>query len=55
MRTLGDAVLLERAVDGVTRQQCLRAERLVGLLAEIASQAGAIDPLHPDVVTADLR
>ena len=41
----GDAVLLEGPVDGITGQKGLSTEWLVGLLAEIAVEAGAIDPL----------
>jgi hypothetical protein len=46
----GNAVLLERAVDGVAREQRLGAERLVGLLAEAAGKAGPVEPLDTRVV-----
>lgn len=41
----GDAVLLERAVDCVAGKESLGAQRLVGLLAEVAGKAGTVDPL----------
>ena len=68
VRGLRDGVLLERAVDGVAREERVRAELLaesaktvvdpplrttyglVGLLAEVAGQARAVDPLDADVV-----
>lgn len=50
MGGLTDAVFLEGAVDGVTRKEGLRAEGLVGLLAEVAGEAGAVEPLDTDVV-----
>jgi len=42
---LCDAVLLEGAVDGVAGEEGLGAEGLVGGLAEVAGEAGAVDPL----------
>lgn len=42
---LGNGVLLERAVDGVARQQGLFAERLVAVLAVGAAEARAVEPL----------
>lgn len=47
---LGDAVLLEAAVDGVARQRGVAAERLVGGLAVGAGEAGPVEPLDADVV-----
>jgi hypothetical protein len=49
-----DSVLLECAVDGVSGEERLRAKGFVGLLAEAALKAGAIQPLDTDVV-ANLR
>jgi hypothetical protein len=43
--SFGDTVLLEAAIDSVAGKKCLRAKGFVGLLAEAALQAGAIDPL----------
>lgn len=37
-----DAVLLECAVDSVSRQKRLRAKGLISLLAEITGQAGSV-------------
>ena len=45
VRCFGDAVLLEGAVDRVAGQQGVWAEGLVGLLAEVAGEAGTVDPL----------
>lgn len=42
---LCDGVLLERAVDGVARQQGLFAQRLVAVLAVGAAEARAVEPL----------
>jgi len=36
---------LEGSVDGVARQESLSTEWLIGLLAEVAREAGTIDPL----------
>lgn len=41
----GDAVFLEGAVDCVAGQEGLGAEWLVGALAEVTGEAGAVDPL----------
>jgi hypothetical protein len=46
--------LLEAAVDGVAGEEGVRAQRLVGLLAEVAGEAGAVEPLDTGVV-ANLR
>jgi len=46
----GNAVLLKRAVDGVAREKRLGAERLVGLLAETAGEAGSVEPFDTCVV-----
>jgi hypothetical protein len=54
MSCLCDAILLECAIDGIARQKRLGAERFVCLLAEVALQARAIDPLHTSVI-ADLN
>lgn len=40
-----DAVLLESAVDGVAGELSFGAKGLIGLLAEAAGKAGAVDPL----------
>lgn len=40
-----DGVLLEGAVDGVAGEEGFGAERFVGLLAEVAGEAGAVEPL----------
>jgi hypothetical protein len=45
--------LLERAVDCVTGEKSLGAERLVGVLAVRAAQARAVEPLDTDLL-ADL-
>lgn len=45
MGALDDAVLLEGAVDGVAGEEGAGAEGLVGGLAEVAGEAGAVDPL----------
>jgi len=50
MRGFGNAILLERPVDGVPGQQRFGAQRLVGLLAEAAGEAATVDPLHARVV-----
>jgi len=50
VRSFGDAVLLERAVDGVAREKGLGAQRLVGRLAEVAGEARAVEPFYPRVV-----
>ena len=50
---LGDAILLEGAVDSVAREQGLRAQWLVGLLAEVTLQARSVDPLHTGVVATE--
>lgn len=42
---LGDAVFLEGTVDGVSGEEGVGAEGLVGGLAEVASKAGSVDPL----------
>ena len=42
---LGDGVLLEGAVDSVAGEEGLGAEGLIGGLAEVAREAGAVDPL----------
>lgn len=44
--SLGDGVLLEGTVDRVAGEEGLRAEGLVGLLAEVAGKAGAVQPLR---------
>lgn len=66
VRGFGNAVLLERSVDSVSREQSFRAElyrlaaverhdrrtyRFIGLLAEIARETGSIDPLDTGMVT----
>lgn len=48
---LGNAVLLEGAVDGVAGEEGVGAERLIGLLAEGAGKAGTVDPLSPSDVS----
>jgi hypothetical protein len=48
--SLSNAVLLESTIDCVTRKKGLCAERLVGLLAEVASQTGSVDPLDTSVI-----
>jgi hypothetical protein len=47
----GDTVLLEAAVDGVSREERLGAERLIGCLAVVALQAGTVQPLDTSVFT----
>lgn len=46
----GNAVLLECAVDGIPGEEGLGAKRLIGLLAKVTSQAGAVQPLDTSVV-----
>jgi hypothetical protein len=41
---------LESAVDSVTRKEGLGAQWLVGRLAELAGQAGSVEPLDTGVV-----
>jgi hypothetical protein len=53
VNSLGNGVLLERAVDCVTGEKSLGAERLVGVLAVGAAQARAVEPLDTDLL-ADL-
>lgn len=48
---LGNGVLLEGAVDGVTGERGLSAEGLIGSHAVGAGQAGAVEPLDADLVT----
>jgi hypothetical protein len=48
--SFGNAVLLESAVDSVTRKEGLGAQWLVGRLAELAGQAGSVEPLDTGVV-----
>jgi hypothetical protein len=50
---LGDGILLERTVDGVTGEESLSTERLVGVLAVRAAQARTVQPLDTDLL-ADL-
>lgn len=45
-----NAVLLESTVDSVTGEEGLGAQRLVGLLAEVAGKAGSVEPLYTDMV-----
>jgi hypothetical protein len=48
--SLGDSVLLERTIDGVTGEKSLSAERLVGVLAVRAAQARTVEPLDTDLL-----
>jgi len=48
--SLGDGVLLERTVDGVSGEESLSAKRLIGGLAVRAAQARTVEPLNTDVV-----
>jgi hypothetical protein len=48
--SLGDSVLLERTIDGVTGEKSLSAERLVGVLAVRAAQARTVKPLDTDLL-----
>ena len=48
--SLSDGVLLESAIDCVTREKSLCAERFVGLLAEVAGKASSVDPFDTSVV-----
>jgi hypothetical protein len=50
MDSLGDGVLLERAIDSVTREKSLGAKRLVGVLAVRAAQARTVEPLDTDLL-----
>jgi hypothetical protein len=50
VRGFGDAVLLEGAVDGVAGEEGLGAQWLVGLLAEVAGEAGAVEPFDAGVI-----
>lgn len=50
MSSFGDGILLEGAVNGVSRQLGLGAQRLVGGLAVFTSEAGAIQPFDAGVV-----
>jgi len=54
MGGFADGVLLERAIDCVSGEEWLRAKGFVGLLAEAALKAGAVQPLDTDMV-ANLR
>jgi hypothetical protein len=47
---LGDGILLERTVDGVTGEESLSTERLVGVLAVRAAQARTVEPLDTDLL-----
>ena len=47
---LGNAVLLEGAIDGVARQEGLAAQRFVRGLAEVARQARSVNPLDTSIV-----
>jgi hypothetical protein len=46
MGSFGNGELLEGAINGISREQSLCAQRLIGLLTERTGQAGAIDPLE---------
>jgi len=46
MGGVGNTVLLEGSVNSVARESSLGAEGFVGLLAKIAGEAGAIEPLR---------
>jgi hypothetical protein len=48
--SLGNGVLLERAIDGVSGEESLGAKRLIRGLAERAAQARTVEPLDTDVV-----
>jgi len=48
--SLGDGVLLERSIDGVTGEKSLSAERLIGVLAVRAAQARTVEPLDTDLL-----
>jgi hypothetical protein len=48
--SLGNAVLLEGTVDGVTGEEGLGAQGLIWLLTEVASEAGSVDPLDTSMV-----
>jgi len=41
----GNAVLLEGAVDSITGKEGFGTKRFVGSLAEVAGEAGTVDPL----------
>jgi hypothetical protein len=45
MGSFGDAVLLECAVDCVSRKKRLWAKGFIGLLTEITGQTGTVQPL----------
>jgi hypothetical protein len=45
MGSFGNRKLLEGAINGISREEGLCTQRLVGLLTERTGQAGAIDPL----------
>jgi len=42
---LGNAVLLEGAVNGITGKEGFGTKRFVGSLAEVTGEAGTVDPL----------
>lgn len=46
MGGFADGVLLECAVDGVAGQESFGAKGFIGLLAEVAGEAGAVEPLE---------
>jgi hypothetical protein len=48
--SLGNGVLLERSIDGVTGEESLGAERLIGVLAVRAAQARTVEPLDTDLL-----
>lgn len=50
MDSLGNSVLLEGTVDGVTGEKSFGAERLIGVLAVRAAQARAVEPLDTDLL-----
>lgn len=49
--SLCNGVLLEGTVDGVSGEKRLGAQRLVGCLAEVAGQAGTVQPFDTSMVT----
>jgi hypothetical protein len=51
VRGFGDAVFLEGTVDCVAGEEGLGTQRLVGLLAEVAGEAGSVEPFDTGVVT----
>ncbi len=55
MGSLSDSILLESTIDSISREERFRAERFVGLLAEVTSKARAVKPLEMMVQLPNTR